>query len=164
MLSRRQFIKNSLALGVGTIGTSAGLGIPTGLFKSQRRQPNSKINGVQIGTITYSYRSMRDQSAKALLKDIVNSGISAVELMGEPAEQFAGKPKNPNQVSKWRASVSMDKFTQLGKMYKDAGVNIYAWKPNVFGENNSDEEISYGFKVAKALGATACTTEHPGDG
>ena len=50
------------------------------------------INGVQIGTITYSYRSMPDQSAEATLKYIVDSGISAIELMGGPVESFAGAP------------------------------------------------------------------------
>ncbi|HVZ19406.1 MAG TPA: hypothetical protein VG871_00010, partial [Vicinamibacterales bacterium] len=28
-------------------------------------RPNSLINGVQVGTITYSFRSMPDQSAEA---------------------------------------------------------------------------------------------------
>jgi sugar phosphate isomerase/epimerase len=55
-------------------------------------KPNSLINGVQVGTITYSYRSMPDQTAQGLLKYILADGISAVELMGEPAEQFAGAP------------------------------------------------------------------------
>src|SRR4051812_50015633 len=55
-------------------------------------KPNSMINGVQIGAITYSYRSMPDQSAEATLKYVVDSGISAIELMGGPAESFAGAP------------------------------------------------------------------------
>src|SRR5216117_1008496 len=55
-------------------------------------KPNSLINGVQIGTITYSYRSMPDQSAEATLKYIVDSGISAIELMNGPAESYAGAP------------------------------------------------------------------------
>src|SRR5690348_11662229 len=55
---------------------------------------NSNFNGVQIGTITYSYR---DQSEKAndaneLLKMIVDSGVSAIELMPSAAERFAGAP------------------------------------------------------------------------
>jgi sugar phosphate isomerase/epimerase len=58
-------------------------------------KPNSKIDGVQIGTITYSYRSMTDQSAEATLRYIVESGISAVELMGDPIESFAGIPPAP---------------------------------------------------------------------
>jgi hypothetical protein len=55
-------------------------------------KPNSLINGVQIGTITYSYRSMPDQGAEATLKYILDSGISAIELMGNTAESFAGAP------------------------------------------------------------------------
>jgi sugar phosphate isomerase/epimerase len=52
-------------------------------------RPNSVFNGVQIGTITYSYRQMPDQSAEATLKYILDSGISAVELMGGPVESYA---------------------------------------------------------------------------
>jgi sugar phosphate isomerase/epimerase len=53
-------------------------------------RPNSLIKGVQIGTITYSFRSMPDQSAEATLKYVVDSGISAIELMGGPVEQYLG--------------------------------------------------------------------------
>src|SRR4029434_8253998 len=52
-------------------------------------KPNSLFNGVQIGTITYSYRSMPDQSAEATLQYIVDSGIGAVELMGAPVDSWA---------------------------------------------------------------------------
>src|SRR6516225_6463609 len=82
--SRREFGKLAL---VGISG--AGL-IREELFAQAK--PNSLINGVQVGTITYSYRSMPDQSAQALLRYVVTDGISAIELMGEPAEQFAGAP------------------------------------------------------------------------
>src|SRR6202034_3909865 len=43
-------------------------------------KPDSKIKGVQIGAITYSYRSMPDQSAEAYLNYFVDSGISACEM------------------------------------------------------------------------------------
>lgn len=58
-------------------------------------KPNSKIGGVQIGTITYSYRAEPDGAANkadTLLKMIVDSGISAIELMPPAAETFAGAP------------------------------------------------------------------------
>ena len=62
------------------------------LFSSvfAQAKPNSKFGGVQIGVITYSYRSMPDQSAEATLKYIVDSGISAIELMDGPVENFLG--------------------------------------------------------------------------
>lgn len=168
-LSRRQFVKRSLLFG-GVIGTTAGLGMPVSLF--DHAYPNSKFDGVQIGVTTYSYRSMPDKSVEGQLKDILNDGINSVELVGNPVERFAGRPEPEGQdyskqdyrrkVAEWRANVSMDKFAQIRKMYNDAGVDIYTWKPrNLFGKNNTNAEINYAFRVAKALGATACTTEHP---
>lgn len=58
-------------------------------------KPNSLIDGVQIGAITYSFRSMPDQSAEATLRYVVDSGVSAIELMGGPVESFAGAPAAP---------------------------------------------------------------------
>src|SRR6478735_6790098 len=87
--SRREFGRLTLAgvPGVALATRSGGL-----LDALATTKPNSLINGVQIGTITYSYRSMPDQSAEATLKYIIDSGISAVELMGGPVESFAGAP------------------------------------------------------------------------
>lgn len=92
--TRREFGKLALAgLPVGAV-----LGNSTSIFGAfVQAKPNSLIDGVQIGTITYSYRSMPDQSAEATLKYIVDSGISAVELMGGPAESFAGVPAGPGR-------------------------------------------------------------------
>jgi sugar phosphate isomerase/epimerase len=154
--------------------------------QAQARKPNSVIAGVSIGTITYSYRSMADQSAEATLRYIVDSGISQIELMNGPAESFAGAPpsgrggggggrrgepptpaqqaaqrESAERLKRWRTSVSMDRFKQLRKMYDDAGVKIYAWK--ALNPNMSDEEFEYVFNVAEALGCTHTTLELPTD-
>src|SRR5258706_3559304 len=116
---------------------------------AQARKPNSVIGGVSIGTITYSYRSLPDQSAEATLRYVVESGISQIELMNGPAESFAGAPpggrggggagggrrgeapspeqqaaqrESTDRLKKWRTSVSMDRFKPLRRMYNDAGV------------------------------------------
>jgi sugar phosphate isomerase/epimerase len=87
--SRREFGKLALA----GLPAAAVLGRAESIFGAfAQAKPNSLINGVQIGTITYSFRSMPDQSAEATLKYIVDSGISAIELMGGPVESFAGAP------------------------------------------------------------------------
>ena len=87
--TRREFGKLALA----GVPAAAMIGIGgTGLRALAQTKPNSLVEGVQIGVITYSYRSMRDQSAEATLKYIVESGISAIELMGGPVESFAGAP------------------------------------------------------------------------
>jgi sugar phosphate isomerase/epimerase len=151
---------------------------------AQARKPNSVIGGVSLGTITYSYRSMPDQSAEATLRYVVESGISQIELMNGPAEHFAGAPQGgrggcgrrgeqptPEQqaaqresaerLKQWRTSVSMDRFKQLRRMYNDAGVTIYAWK--ALNPTMSDQEFEYVFNVAEALGCTHTTLELPTD-
>ncbi len=87
--TRREFGKLALA---GVPAAAMVGGSETLLRAFAQSKPNSLIEGVQIGTITYSYRSMSDQSAEATLKYIVDSGISAIELMGSPVERFAGAP------------------------------------------------------------------------
>jgi sugar phosphate isomerase/epimerase len=122
-------------------------------------KPNSKFGGVQIGAITYSYRSMPDQSLQAVLDYAIQSGLSSVELMGGPVEQYAGMPKtkDANEIRNWRLSVSMDKFKEIKKMFKQKGVKIDILKLGA--PNWSDEEIDYAFKVCKTLGARGITTE-----
>ncbi len=197
--TRRQFLATSATATAGLLLGTQQLAAAPAILKYYNK-PNSNINGVQIGVITYSFRSMPDQSAEATLKYILESGINAIELMGDPAENFAGKPttsfdrrkffgllrKQRNssiseqekvelrgmqaeqteyrkKLAQWRATVPMDKFKQLRKMYKQAGVKIYGFKPGAFGKNNTDAEIDYGIRAAKALGASHITLEHPSD-
>jgi sugar phosphate isomerase/epimerase len=54
-------------------------------------KPNSNFGGVQIGTITYSFRSL-PSSADDILRYCVELGISSIELMSDPAEAYAGMP------------------------------------------------------------------------
>ncbi|MDR1172928.1 MAG: sugar phosphate isomerase/epimerase [Bacteroidales bacterium] len=121
------------------------------------QKPNSKFGGVQIGVITYSYRSMPDQTLESMLNCTVRSGISSVELMGGAVEQYAGIPKDRDAVRQWRTSVSMDKFKEIKKMFKAQGVKINILK---LGDPRwSDEEIDYAFKVCKTLGAKGISME-----
>src|SRR5262245_60952925 len=90
-LTRREFGRLTIA-GLPVVAIGSRMESIVGAFAEAK--PNSLIDGVQIGTITYSYRSMADQSAEATLKYIVDSGISAIELMGGPVESFAGVPSS----------------------------------------------------------------------
>lgn len=130
----------------------------------------SLIDGVKIGVITYSFRSMDDQSAEATLKYCVDAGISFIELMGGPVESYAGKPKRTSskdaykkQIAEWRATVVMDKFAELRKLFNDAGVTIYALKPDALQKHHTDAEIEWAMQVAKTLGASHVTVELPRD-
>jgi sugar phosphate isomerase/epimerase len=152
--------------------------VPAASLLAQARKPHSVVAGVNLGTITYSYRSMPDQSAEAILRYVVDSGISQIEFMGNPVERFAGAPQAPGggqrgqpqtpeqqaaqrehqgKLRAWRTSVSMDRFKALRTMFNDAGVTIYAWKQ--LSPAMSDEEMEYVFNVAEALGNTHTTLE-----
>ena len=48
-------------------------------------------------------------------------------------------------------------------MYNEAGIDIYAFRPRVFEKENTDDDIRYGMRAAKALGASHVTLEHPSD-
>ncbi|WP_238326033.1 sugar phosphate isomerase/epimerase family protein [Bryobacter aggregatus] len=52
--------------------------------------PNSKIQGVQLGVITYSFRGSNDLDE--IIKNISDIGLSEVELMANHAESVAGAP------------------------------------------------------------------------
>jgi sugar phosphate isomerase/epimerase len=57
----------------------------------------------------------------------------------------------------------MQPFERLRRLYNDAGVSIYAFKPNVFESDNTDAEIDYGMRAAKTLGADQVNVEIPED-
>jgi sugar phosphate isomerase/epimerase len=57
-------------------------------------KPNSNFGGVQIGTITYSWRSMPG-GVDNIIKYCLETGISSIELMSNDVEEYLGSPKNP---------------------------------------------------------------------
>jgi sugar phosphate isomerase/epimerase len=196
--SRRKFFK-TLGAVAALSATQKVIGMPA--IIQNLYAPSSLIRGVQVGAITYSFREMADQSAEAVLEYVRSCGISAIELMGDPAEAFAGGPKSTIdfrvmsnifrkrqakqelssdeqkqlvafmkereaigiQRTEWRKTADMKDFEKLRKMYKKAGVSIYAFKPDAFSVRNLDSDIHFGMRAAKALGAQSVTLEHPAD-
>lgn len=186
--SRRTFLGTAgLALAGMAFVSKPSFGAPAYIKKLGK--PNSLFNGVQIGAITYSFRSMPG-SAEQILQYCLDANVSAIELMGGAVEEFAGAPQmparpqspastpgqprsqpNPEQVevqaqyvknmALWRAGVPMTRFEQLRKMYNDAGVSIYGFKPSALSEKNTDAEVDYAFRAARALGANHVTVEFP---
>jgi sugar phosphate isomerase/epimerase len=144
------------------------------------KQPDSKFGGVQIGLITYSWRSLPSTAAD-VIKYCQEAGINSLELMGDVAENYAGIPELPAGPKKgkqsdevmskykkeleaarekqrvWRISTSMKKYKELRKLFDVAGIDIHIVKFSP--ANWSDEEIDYAFKAAKVLGAVGITNE-----
>jgi sugar phosphate isomerase/epimerase len=157
MLTRRTFGKLALA------------GLPAA---SAWAKINSKIDGVQLGTQSYSFR---DLSFNDALKAMVADGLGDCELfaphieeghldqspMGSFRHMNADERKSAREdLRKWRLSVGLDYFKGVRKQFDDAGVNLYAYNYS-FRPDFTDDEIERGFEFAKALGVrilTASTT------
>jgi sugar phosphate isomerase/epimerase len=179
-VSRRRFLGLSSAAAVFTMIPG---GITTGSLYplQQQEKPESRFGGVQIGAISYSWRSM-PCSAEDILKYCIQTGISSVELMGDAAEKYAGLPPSPprpasgsmlsdadikafEKISQeaaeaqrnWRINAPIKKFKELRDLYKEAGVNIHIAKFSP--EKWSEKEIEYSFRAAKALGAIGVSNE-----
>jgi sugar phosphate isomerase/epimerase len=149
-------------------------------------KPNSTFGGVEIGIII-SPTNFRDipLGADEILNNLVQLGISGIEMQDVRVESYAGAPaaarasypgiRNGSgtpppeqstaaeQIKQWRLSASMDKYRILHKLYRDAGVNIYAFRLAKLNNAMSDEELAYFFNTAEALGANQITTELPTD-
>jgi sugar phosphate isomerase/epimerase len=149
MITRRKFI-GSTALAAGTFAA-----VPSG-FKSKnpsvdqledgaQKNPNSKFGGVQIGTITYSWRDL-PCSAAEIIKYSQDSGVSSVELMGDVIETYAGLPPTPSELPNPlspEAQARLDAITKQYKMTVDQFKKTLAasvWKMLVVGVVGSTEE------------------------
>jgi sugar phosphate isomerase/epimerase len=190
---------------------------------------DSKFNGVQIGAITYSYRTIPD--AFAILKAMKDMGLSEVELMSGDAEKMAGIPALPTfpraggagpraggapgnaaappppppppppaasgaastppapggeggqrrgggfgrgpqytpeqqaqltearaKQDEWRGRATEATFKPVAKAWKDAGIDLRLLTYNMNVNSTTDEQIEYGFMMAKALGVKGITT------
>ena len=170
-ISRRGFLGTAAAVGALALLNRGGARVFGADAPASR--PNSVIDGVHIGAITYSYRGGVD-TAQYTLDCLLKDGLSETELMDGPIRSFAGissggrrgrgrqggeaqanPPASDADRAKHRES-QLAKCAEIRKMYNDASVNIHAHK---FPFGPTDEDIDFNFEVAKALGAKAITTE-----
>src|SRR5437868_8059920 len=121
MLSRRDFHRLALA----------------GLPALAAAKPDSKINGVQIGNQSYSFR---DRSLDDAIKGMLEVGLSECELYQGHIEPKGSR----EEVRKWRTTVSMDVFKDVRKKFHDAGIQLYAYNYS-FRDDFTDDEIARGF-------------------
>lgn len=164
MTSRRAFLRGAATLAACAVVPGSVFGADAAP-QAAAGKPNSVFSGVRIGCITYSYRGGIN-SAEDTLKALLEDGLSEVELMGGPIQQYAGisagsgrgKGKKPAAALPTDAQreAQLAKCRELRKMYNDAGVNIHIHK-TPFGQSN--EEIEFNFLMAKALGCVGITLE-----
>ena len=78
------------------------------------------------------------------------------------ADLILQKESYDKDYEQWRKKVSIADYARLRKMYNDAGVSIYAFKPNyLLSKGNSDANINYAMQAGKFLGASHVTIELP---
>ena len=85
-MNRRNFIVKA--------GIASGISVAPGLLSAGSLSSFLPTQRINLGAITYSFRSM-PSSAEDLLGYLTQLGLSSVELMGEPAEAYAGAPQGP---------------------------------------------------------------------
>jgi sugar phosphate isomerase/epimerase len=151
--------------------TIAGVGIsslPRLAGAAETSKPNSKVAGVQIGlNVPYSFANS-SMSAEEILRNCVQLGFSALELRTQPVEVFLGIPWElvfpakgadvTKELAERRTSMSLDRVKDFRQMYERAGVSIEIVKVDgIF--QMTDGELNYAFKLARALGGRAISTE-----
>jgi sugar phosphate isomerase/epimerase len=155
---------------------------------SAQAKINSRINGVLIGAITYSFRSMNPAD---IIKAYVDIGLGEMELMSNHAEALAAAPAfpprpagastrqslppggrggalTPEQTAErdaaakalrdWRMSATDATFQPVRKKIEDAGIELKLLCYNMNVRSTRDDEIEYAFMMARALGVDAIST------
>src|SRR5437867_3172554 len=137
-MTRRDFVKTSFA------------GLP--LYAALAGKIDSTVNGVRLGTITYSFREL-PRTPGALdavdvdIKALTECGIGEIELSSPDLQ-----PRLPREdLRKWRLSTPMEHFKALRKKFEDAGIKLFAYTVN-FRNDFTDDELDKTFEQAKGLG------------
>ncbi len=148
---------------------------------------DSRFGGVQVGAITYSFNRIAANPAD-IIKAYDEIGLGECELMSNHCEALAGAPAMPMfgrgpgggqargggrpqptpeqqeerraaiaKLADWRKSTGPDTWKKVAKMWSDAGVDVQLLCYNMQ-DSMKDEDIEYGFAMAKGLGAKAITT------
>jgi sugar phosphate isomerase/epimerase len=167
---------------VGQIALAT-LAVPS-LFPSRAEAQtlrDATINGVVVGSQTYSFRAINNPATQ-IIAAMRNIGLYSAELMSGDAENLAGLPGMPNfgeagrrggppltadqqaqmkaaqeAQQKWRMSTSPETWGRVRRMWNHAGIDVRFLTFNM-GANVTDDQIEYGFQMAKGLGVRAITT------
>ena len=120
---------------------------------------DSRLRGVQVGAITYSFRALSD--AQSIVKAMVSMGLGEVELMSNHAEALGGAPVGPNSaeaLSTWRKHVTADTWAAVRRVFDSVGIELRSLCYNMNVRTMSDADIEYGLSMAKQLGVKVMST------
>lgn len=188
------------------------------LARAFAKKIDSKVDGVQLGAITYSFNRIASDP-QAIIKAYVDIGLGECELMSNHCEALAGAPAMPAfgrgpggggqgraagagggqgraaavpggqppaggpppgggqgrrggqltpeqqeerraaqaKLVDWRKSTGPNTWKKVAKMWSDAGVDVQILCYNMQ-DSMTDDDIEYGFAMAKGLGAKGIST------
>jgi sugar phosphate isomerase/epimerase len=144
---------------------------------------DSRFGGVQIGAITYSFNRIASPDPQAIIKAYVEIGLGEAELMSNHCEALAGAPAMPmfrrpapgggrpqltpeqveerkaaqEKLAQWRSGVSANTWKTVARKFDDAGIQLALLCYNMQ-DSMKDDDIEYGFQMARALGVKGITT------
>ncbi len=154
-VTRRQFGRVALRV----IPAAGVLGAPAISWALGAAAIDSRIAGVRIGAITYSFRAITD--AAAIVQAMAKVGLGEVELMANHAEALAQAPTGAgaaDELARWRVSTSPATWKPVRQVFEDAGIRLALLCYNMNVARTTDEAIEYGFSMAKGLGVAAMST------
>ena len=141
------------ALGQATFGDTASL--PARLADLSRAElALANARAAAFTKLQASAARLNAAQVEALVAQAVPAAPGGAR--GGGARGGAGGAADP--VTQWRATVSMDKYKALRKMYNDAGVSIYGYKMSL-GVNAPESDYKFAFDVVEALGGNQLTME-----
>jgi sugar phosphate isomerase/epimerase len=142
---------------------------------------DSKFGGVQIGAITYSFNRIASPDPEAIIKAYVEIGLGEAELMSNHCEALAGAPAMPmfrrpgggrpqltpeqlaerkaaeEKLVQWRTAVNANTWKTVARKFDAAGIDLALLCYNMW-DSMKDEDIEYGFQMARGLGVKGITT------
>ncbi len=138
---------------------------------------NSKIDGVQLGVQSYSFRDLPlDQAIQAMVTDglgdcelfsphVEEGAVGSIRDILHPTngqrptreERAAAMKAYDEKLTHWRLTVPLDYFTNVKKKFDSAGIRLYAYNLSL-NEKAPDDVIDRGFLMAKALGVGIITS------
>jgi sugar phosphate isomerase/epimerase len=169
-MTRREFSRTALA---GLSGSVLLAGVPL----TARQKIDSRIKNVQFGAITYSFRGMTNP--EDIIRAYVALGLGEMELMSNHAEALAGMPPGSGRGNRgaqltaeqqaaadaatkaraeWRRTATAATWAPVRKKIEDAGISLRVLCYNMNVKTTTDDDIEYGFTMAKGLGVEAMST------
>lgn len=183
-MNRRTLLKGALAalpfagrsFAETSIPDSKFGGVQIGIIISPYNYPEIPVSAdetlktlVQLGISAFEVQDVRaevyagapSQPREGYSGSAHSAGTQGASL--SPQEREEARRKAAGELRAWRLTAPLDKYEALRKLYSDAGVNIYAFRLANLATAASDEEFTYYFRAAQALGANQITVELPDD-